>query len=71
MVVLIEAANLAGQGSPEYVALDGTYMEVTSGAPDIINGKAAVIIADNTFGELNAFGFQGNVGGFLTIYPSN
>jgi|TARA_B100001094_G_scaffold226133_1_gene220494 hypothetical protein len=71
MVALLDAANNAGSGSSEYLALDGTYMEITSGVPNTPNGKSAVIIADNTFGSLNASGFSGNSGTFVTLYPDN
>jgi hypothetical protein len=46
LTALVDAANVAGSGSPEYIALDGTYMEVTSVAPGVKN-KVIVILSIN------------------------
>ena len=70
LVALVDAANAAGTGSPEYIALDGTYMEVTSGAPSP-NGKVAVIFADNQQSTMTAYAFYANefAGSWDALYP--
>lgn len=68
LVVLINAANAAGSGSSEYIALDGTYMEVTSGASQQ-NGKLAVILADNGSSSMTSYWFNGNSASYSQLYP--
>ena len=68
LVALVDAANAAGGGSPEYIALDGTYMEVTSGAPER-SGKVAVILADNGTQTMTSYWFNGNSNSYNVLYP--
>jgi len=67
--VLVDAATTAGSGSAEFIALDATYMEVTSGAPGA-NGKAAVILADNGGAIMTAYAFNTNSGSYDALYPA-
>ncbi len=69
LVALVDAANAAGDGSPEYIALDGTYMEVTSGAPER-SGKVAVILADNGTQTMTSYWFNGNSNSYNVLYPA-
>jgi len=67
LVALVDAANVAGSGSSEYIALDGTYMEVTSGAPHLA-GKVAVILADDGTQNMTSYWF--NNGSYNQMYPA-
>ena len=71
LVALVDAANVTGSGSPEFIALDGTHMEVTSGAPSP-HGKVAVLFADNQQGVMTAYAFYGEetVGSYSPMYPA-
>jgi len=70
LVALVDAANAAGTGSPEFIALDGTYMQVTSGAPSL-HGKVAAIFADNGLSVMTAYAFYGEetLGTYSPMYP--
>ena len=69
LTALVDAANVAGSGSPEYIALDGTYMEVTSGAPEA-SGKVAVVLAGDNSQNMGSYYFSPNASGFTPLYPA-
>ena len=68
LVALVDAANVAGPGSPEYIALDGTYMEVTSGAPEA-SGKLAVALAGYQQ-NIGSYYFNPAASGYSPLYPA-